>query len=776
MTRRDLRGPTTWATQVSLTRMAAVTVAAGLIWLGLWPLVAPPEAVPGPWLRFALLGWAMAILAATSAVWPHRTAARWMPWAAALVALIALSDVKANTALQGWWSSLELAALLVLAAGVALPIAAGVASAGVVVTTVAYLSLAGSADANAFVTTVAGAAATARVLVAAVAVILGAYLLRRASLRTDAVVAASRDRREQTESAERQRRSDRRARWFLHDSGMNSLEAIARGVPAGNEAAFRQRCGADAERWLGVVDAPAADIASAFNPAIDEASLRGVHVEAEFEVSGALDGHVLQPLVEAAGEALRNSAKHAGVTDAALRVRVGQGSVEVVVSDQGRGFDPTRRSTGFGITQSIKGRLDDAGGRATVESSPGAGTVVRLQWPAHPSTGTPAATGSAAQVLDLPTELAGLSWLPIAFVAVGALASTMVNWSSVAVPWLLLGSGLTLAVACWWLVHRWRTGTLDRADVGIVIGAVALTTVAMPIADPFCSAATGPPLVPDGRLVALALLGVLLASWRASSLTLALALSALAVAAAMWFHVWPPCSLATVPTAMGLLLVAVAGLFLGRAVRTQQRAAWRAFEADQRARLELARLRADDLVRSQWRFAAVDEARAMLQRIADPHVDLRDPRVRGRAHEVAARLRSAVRASELPSDLGTVLMGLIDDGRRHGYLVSIDGDLGEVASPGDPRVAAVSAELRQWWNRQPAGARGVRVTLSDFDGTASVLAHVELPEPVRLPSSEPEAEVTSAGHSGGPTLSTWADDSGRWWQAEWSTVAPPETA
>lgn len=766
------RRPTSAATDVSLTRMAGATVAVGLMWLATWMVIAPPEAIPGPWRTFAALAGLMAAASAGAAARPQWRGSKWTPAVASLVLLLTLSDVKSDSDLVGWWASLELAAYLTLAAAIALPIGPGVVLSGVVVVIVGVAALAGASGGNVFVSAVGGPAALTRVAILALAIVVSNYLLRRSASRTDAVLAASSERRERIEADERQRRSDRRARWFLHDSGMNSLEAVVRGVPAGREAALRERCAVDAERWLEAVDAPAGDIAAAFTGAIDGAEAIGLRIDAEFDVSGVLDGAVVSALADAAAEALRNSAKHAGTGTAALHVRIGQGTAEVVIRDRGAGFDPGNAAPGLGLTRSIAERLDDAGGTAVIESAPGRGTVVRLLWPAsqHPEHGD--AVGADPEVLDLPDELARLAWLPIAFIAVGAGISMIVNWSSVAVPWLLLVGGLLLSSGCWWLVRRWRRGTVDRVDVAILISTVALVTLAMPIANPFCSAATGPPLVPDGRLVAVALLGVLLASWRTTLVAVVVALAALAVAAAMWLRIWPPCSLATVPTGIGTVVVAIAGLLLGRAVRTQQTAAWGAFVDDRQARLAQVRLRVDQAVRAQWGFAAVGDARQMLRAIGNSTIDIRDDSARRRAHHIAVRLRSAVHASELPSDLGTAIMRLVEDGRTNGFPVTLDGDLGDGAQPDDPAVRLVADALLDWWRGLPSTPAGAALTLSGFGGVRSVLVRVDLPAADDADDVGLAADVPTAG--GAPEFTEWTDGSQRWWQAEWCAGRPVE--
>ncbi len=93
-------------------------------------------------------------------------------------------------------------------------------------------------------------------------------------------------------------------------------------------------------------------------------------------------------LFEAVRELLLNVIKHAGVTAARVVVRRhGDDRVEIVVSDQGIGFDPeevARRpppvAGGFGLF-SLRERLSLLGGEAQIESTPGGGTRVALTAP-----------------------------------------------------------------------------------------------------------------------------------------------------------------------------------------------------------------------------------------------------------------------------------------------------------------------------------------------------------------------------------------------------------
>jgi len=94
---------------------------------------------------------------------------------------------------------------------------------------------------------------------------------------------------------------------------------------------------------------------------------------------GPLDDRV-RALLAAAREAMVNAARHAGADAVDVFAEVDSSSVTVFVRDRGRGFDlsevPEDR---MGVRHSIVGRMERHGGRATVRTTPGEGTEVRLQ-------------------------------------------------------------------------------------------------------------------------------------------------------------------------------------------------------------------------------------------------------------------------------------------------------------------------------------------------------------------------------------------------------------
>lgn len=102
-----------------------------------------------------------------------------------------------------------------------------------------------------------------------------------------------------------------------------------------------------------------------------------VIVVADFPMSDSMAA-----LVGAAGEAMTNAAKHSGADKISVYAEHTGDAVEVFVSDQGTGFDPTRIAPDRrGIADSIRGRMTRHGGAAEVISHPGEGTEIVLRLP-----------------------------------------------------------------------------------------------------------------------------------------------------------------------------------------------------------------------------------------------------------------------------------------------------------------------------------------------------------------------------------------------------------
>jgi signal transduction histidine kinase len=93
-----------------------------------------------------------------------------------------------------------------------------------------------------------------------------------------------------------------------------------------------------------------------------------------------LDPGRVQALARAVHESLGNVAKHSRARSATVDVAARVDRVEAVVCDDGCGFDPDR-DEGFGIRHSVRARLDEVGGGASVRSWPGRGSSIMLWVP-----------------------------------------------------------------------------------------------------------------------------------------------------------------------------------------------------------------------------------------------------------------------------------------------------------------------------------------------------------------------------------------------------------
>jgi signal transduction histidine kinase/phage shock protein PspC (stress-responsive transcriptional regulator) len=171
---------------------------------------------------------------------------------------------------------------------------------------------------------------------------------------------------------------------MMHDSVLHTLTLIQRGS---TDATLVSRLARAQERelraWLYGDRAASVDrLLVAVRAAVAEVEDRH---GATIEVVAVGDAQLDEPsraMVAALREALINAAKYAPDQPISVFVEVGPQLTEVFVRDRGPGFDldavPADR---MGIRESIIGRMERIGGRATIRTAPGEGTEVRLALP-----------------------------------------------------------------------------------------------------------------------------------------------------------------------------------------------------------------------------------------------------------------------------------------------------------------------------------------------------------------------------------------------------------
>jgi signal transduction histidine kinase len=121
--------------------------------------------------------------------------------------------------------------------------------------------------------------------------------------------------------------------------------------------------------------------------ALEQAAVQLIpDVKAEILSGGSVEipAQVAQALTEALVQALDNSARHAKASQVSLTLSSPTPkSVLIELRDNGVGFRLSRIPTDrIGVRTSILKRVEAVGANATIESSPGAGTLVRLEWSA----------------------------------------------------------------------------------------------------------------------------------------------------------------------------------------------------------------------------------------------------------------------------------------------------------------------------------------------------------------------------------------------------------
>ena len=90
---------------------------------------------------------------------------------------------------------------------------------------------------------------------------------------------------------------------------------------------------------------------------------------------------VSQALINILQEALTNVNLHAGVEEASVKLWNTSDEILVQVEDRGTGFDPQTVKNAPGLTNMQKS-AHFASGKLTIESAPGAGTIINVAFPA----------------------------------------------------------------------------------------------------------------------------------------------------------------------------------------------------------------------------------------------------------------------------------------------------------------------------------------------------------------------------------------------------------
>ncbi len=123
----------------------------------------------------------------------------------------------------------------------------------------------------------------------------------------------------------------------------------------------------------------AAGLGAALEDLTSSAASSGIETEVSVAGVGGAPDHVVTLVWRVAQEAIRNAVRHAHASVLRVEVRGDERQVRLTVQDDGVGFDPSSAVAdgSYGL-RGLQSLVEDGGGRVQVQSSPGAGTTVRM--------------------------------------------------------------------------------------------------------------------------------------------------------------------------------------------------------------------------------------------------------------------------------------------------------------------------------------------------------------------------------------------------------------
>ncbi|GIJ11180.1 sensor histidine kinase [Micromonospora andamanensis] len=209
-------------------------------------------------------------------------------------------------------------------------------------------------------------------------------VMRRRIVRADTAFVAAQRAARHAMVARIAREAERQQNRDLHDTVLATLTMVGQGAVAGPSTALRERCAADLRTLAALAEARS--VPHDATARLDErlrtmlARLPGLPVAADLPPC-TVSAPVAEAVAESAHAALANVANHAPGARATLRLRQFAGALTVDVTDDGPGFDPaTVPAHRYGLRESVRGRMETIGGRADIDSAPGRGTRIRLEW------------------------------------------------------------------------------------------------------------------------------------------------------------------------------------------------------------------------------------------------------------------------------------------------------------------------------------------------------------------------------------------------------------
>lgn len=466
----------------------------------------------------------------------------------------------------------------------------------------------------------------------------------------------------------------------LHDTAINTLGAIANGGAAVTDAdAVRRRCMADIAAIESLrsntIDDKGARVGfrDAINPMGIRVRFEGMSDDELARTEALLPVQVMRAFSRAVAEAVQNAAKHSGAEEVVVSITRTVEGVRATVSDRGVGIQTALRRDG-GVERSILARAREVGIRAAIDSAPGQGTAVMLDYafndvaddglaPTHQAE----VNGDSVEDLVRQLRSRAVFALSAGLVAVGVVLSALNHPGKPTPEWLMTA---VVALACW---LAWRERDRARLSVSTMIALITAGPIAFVLSawsvdfgriDPVLWQA----LAPIGPLLALLIVSlprtVKIIGFAAYVLTIGMIAASVAPTSS------EAASITVVAGLVGLGLVWGVVSFVRSLADVATRAHAEQSEAF-KIGLELAAVEAAAETRHRWRDVGLEESVRLLRAIGEGRVDASDGVIQQQCAKEEAFLRQLTQLNPELIQMGTWFARALNASRLRGVRLTV---------------------------------------------------------------------------------------------------------
>lgn len=477
---------------------------------------------------------------------------------------------------------------------------------------------------------------------------------------------------------------------LLHDTVINTLGAIRKGISNDMIEVARQRCASNLVAIRESVPGGNVDRITDIGALCDEtqqsASVLGLKVALRCPVSRdlVLSDHIYTLARSAIHELMTNVSKHAEIADVEVSISISEHHLTIKVSDCGLGWDNDTDVQRSGLARSVIAPCEATGGQVSIDSVYGRGTNVTATWPLSAATKTESRRDHLELARKNAFEIAMSTsrWLLMLAVFEALLFVTSSNVFGNICALAFLGSGVALV--------RLQSHRLLSAFTTTMVALAIAGVIAIPmLGNSLCRADIAQAWGVDGAAALIIMACVL------GPKLYAPIISSLGVVAGLFIPMLFVADRAgCVESVVAVLPIEIGTVLAVTAFRHHLEKLWHSTQAARISLLELERdaaaSRARASVRTQRLNGVVEAVEPLLQGIGEGRLDPQSEEVKLLAGRAETTLRSLLLLDDRLVDLGNVISQFVTQAYKHGMAIRVVS--GEYVS--DPSTEGL-ASIRQ---------------------------------------------------------------------------------